>query len=102
MFARPARVREREKERCAKQPWREEKVEEKEEEEEEEEKEKEEEEEKEEEKVVEEKGMGDHHRNDRSDGLGRPSTTRDLPDVAGMNESAHIPLCTIRRKGSDM
>lgn len=61
-----------------------------------------EEEEEEKEKEEEEKGMGDHHRNDRSDGLGRPSTTRDLPDVAGMNESALIPLCTIRRKGSDM
>lgn len=65
---------------------------------EEEEKEKE----KDEEEEEEETGMGDHHRNDRSDGLGRPSTTHDLSDVAGMNESAHIPLCTIRRKGSDM
>lgn len=37
-----------------------------------------------------EKGMGDHHRNDRSDGLGRRSTTCDLHDVVGMNESAHI------------
>lgn len=89
MTVRAARVREREKERYANRPRREEKVEE------EEEKEKE-------EQAEEEKGMGDHHRNDRSDGLGRPSTTRDLPDVAGMNESAHIPLCTIRRKGSDM
>jgi len=55
--------------------------------------EKEEEEEKEKEKEDEEekeKGMGDHHRNDRSDGLGRRSTTCDLPDVAGMNEPAHI------------
>lgn len=96
MVVHAASVREREKDRCANRLWREEKVEEKAVEEEEEK-----EVEKEEEKA-EEKGMGDHHRNDRSDGLGRPSTTRDLPDVAGMNESAHIPLCTIRRKGSDM
>lgn len=42
---------------------------------------------------------GDHHRNDRSDGLGRPSTTRDLPDVAGMNESAHIRTVYETTKG---
>ena len=58
------------------------------EEEEEKEKEKEDEEEK-------EKGMGDYHRNDRSDGLGRRSTTCDLPDVAGMNEPAHINAYSI-------
>ena len=40
-------------------------------------------------------GDGDHHRNDRSDGLGRRSTTCDLPDVAGMNEPAHINAYSI-------
>lgn len=55
--------------------------------------------EKEKEKEKEKQGMGDHHRNDRSDGLGRPSTTRDLPDVAGMNESAHIRTVYETTKG---
>lgn len=96
MIVRVARVhvKGRRSDARSREPRREEKVEEKEVEEEEKENMEEEE--------GEGEGMGDHHRNDRSDGLGRPSTTRDLPDVAGMNESAHIPLCTIRRKGSDM
>lgn len=89
VIVRAARVCEREKERCTNQLWREEKVE-KEEEEEEVVEEKEEVEEK-------EKGMGDHHRNDRSDGLGRPSTTRDLPDVGDERIRAYSTVYNPRK-----
>lgn len=40
---------------------------------------------------------GPQHRNDTSDGLGRPSAQRDLPDYTGMSKPASVPLCTSRK-----